>query len=121
MGRFDGGDWKEMAIKSRQKVLTQDGGPMDKPENDNAKEIEQLKEKVASQEQDLFTAGEKLRVLAETFDDLAGAVGWTKELCNQTGDSPMAVALELSRTCREQKEKIASLEAQIAALAKAQA
>lgn len=33
--------------------------------------------------------------LRETFDDLAHAIGWSRERCEQTGESPKDVALSL--------------------------
>lgn len=43
--------------------------------------------------------------LGKLFDDLASAIGWTKERCEQSGDSPFDVAKELQAEINELREK----------------
>jgi len=38
---------------------------------------------------------QKHQLLCKNFDELATVIGWTRERCDQTGDSPYDVAVEL--------------------------
>jgi hypothetical protein len=87
---------------------------------DLASEIKKLRNKVIDARRDLidrdqtiFVQKNKLKVMAEAYDELAAAIGWTKERCNQTGDGPMDIARELLRDVTEQKKELARTNAEL--------
>ena len=71
------------------------------------------REDLVDRDQEIFVLKGQLRVLGANFDEIAAAVGWTKERCNQTGDSPLDVARELMRDVTEQKGQIVRARAEL--------
>lgn len=49
----------------------------------------------------LEAAEKRVAELKSSFDELSSAIGWTKERCEQTGDSPFEVAAELNEAKAE--------------------
>jgi hypothetical protein len=68
---------------------------------------------LVERDQEVFILNSRLRVMAQSFDELAAAVGWTKERCNQAGDSPMDVARELMRDVVDQKSQLTRARAEL--------
>jgi len=88
--------------------------------DDAAKELATLKEEnadlkyqISVKDQDLYLLRQKVDAVSETFDQLAAAVGWSPARCNQAGDSPLDVALELSRDVVHLRGKLKQAEADL--------
>jgi hypothetical protein len=68
---------------------------------------------LADRDQEIFILNSRLRVLGESFDELATAVGWTKERCDLYGISPMDMARELLRDVATQKIELIHARAEL--------
>jgi len=75
--------------------------------------IKQLELELSECEQDRFTAERTRDERTKSFDELARAVGWSPERCNQTGDSPVAAAQDLVRSEKDLRESNKNLQADL--------
>lgn len=60
-------------------------------------EIAELNKLLQAEREQRYILESKLRVVSQDFDDLARAVGWSPERCQQDGDSPITVAITLMK------------------------
>jgi hypothetical protein len=52
---------------------------------------------LVERDQEIYILNSRLRVMAEQYEELAEAIGWTKEYGNKTGESPKTVARAFRR------------------------
>lgn len=62
---------------------------------------------LVERDQEIYILNSRLRVMAEQYEELAEAIGWTKEYGNKTGESPKTVARAFRRDVETYRDALA--------------